>query len=317
MKNNPLVSILINNYNYEHFLSDAIDSALNQTYTNTEVIVVDDGSTDNSRKIIASYRNKVIPVLKQNGGQASAFNMGFEVSQGDIICFLDSDDIFIPEKVAEVVDALINRQELGWCFHPLKFMDVKVVGINPRTFINESIQDGLLREYDLREQVRKGKLCKNFPYTSTSGLCFSRTLLQQILPMPDKAGGTLLNESYMILTSLGLSKGVILDKKLGFYRIHNDNANAIATGKDYQQRTAKIYILQAYWIGIKFPEFSELANHLMATGIGIYARNGEIEVDYQQLVKNYLSSVTLLQRVQIYIRVIYNYIKNPESGRVQ
>jgi glycosyltransferase involved in cell wall biosynthesis len=68
----PLVSILINNYNYGRFLTEAIDSALNQTYSNIEVIVVDDGSTDNSQEIIKSYQDKIIPILKPNGGQASA-----------------------------------------------------------------------------------------------------------------------------------------------------------------------------------------------------------------------------------------------------
>jgi glycosyltransferase involved in cell wall biosynthesis len=317
MKINPLVSVVINNYNYEHFLSEAIDSALNQTYGNTEVIVVDDGSTDNSRKIIASYGDKITPVLKPNGGQASAFNAGFAVSRGNIICFLDSDDMMMPEKVAEVVEVFGNRKDLGWCFHPLKFMNIKVGEINSKTFITESSQKGLLREYDLREQTKSGNLYKNFPYTSTSGLCFTRPLLQQILPMPDNAEGTLLNESYIILTSLGLSQGVVLDKKLGIYRIHDDNANAILQGKEYQQRTAKIYILQGYWIGVKFPAFFQLANHLIATGIGIYARNGGSEGNYQELVKSHLSSVTRLQRLKIYIRAIYNYIKNPESGRVR
>src|SRR5207248_11792671 len=85
----PLVSILINNYNYGRFLRDAIDSALRQTYTNTEVIVVDDGSTDDSRQIIAGYGSRIVPVLKENGVQASAFNAGFAASKGQWICFLD------------------------------------------------------------------------------------------------------------------------------------------------------------------------------------------------------------------------------------
>jgi len=65
----PLVSI-INNYNYGRFLKEAIDSGLNQTY-HVEVIVVDDGSTDNSQEIITSYGNRIIPVLKKNGGHFS------------------------------------------------------------------------------------------------------------------------------------------------------------------------------------------------------------------------------------------------------
>src|SRR5256886_12063249 len=100
----PLVSILINNYNYGRFLREAIDSALRQTYTNTEVIVVDDGSTDDSRPIIAGYGSRIVPVLKENGGQASAFNAGFAVSKGQWICFLDSDDFFAPAKAQAIAD---------------------------------------------------------------------------------------------------------------------------------------------------------------------------------------------------------------------
>lgn len=76
----PLASIIIDNYNYGRFLADAINSALAQTYQHTEVIVVDDGSTDNSREIISQYGDRIRPVLKENGGQGSAFNAGFEAS---------------------------------------------------------------------------------------------------------------------------------------------------------------------------------------------------------------------------------------------
>ena len=96
MSDRDLASIIINNYNYGVFLREAVDSALNQTYLNTEVIVVDDGSTDRSREIIASYGDQIIPVLKGNGGQASAFNAGFAASRGEVVFFLDSDDILLP-----------------------------------------------------------------------------------------------------------------------------------------------------------------------------------------------------------------------------
>src|SRR5215813_6060987 len=103
MSEHPLASIIIDNYNYGRFLQGAIDSALQQTYTPLEVIVVDDGSTDNSREIIAGYGPRIIPVLKENGGQASAFNAGFRVSRGAVVFFLDSDDLLIPTAVENVV----------------------------------------------------------------------------------------------------------------------------------------------------------------------------------------------------------------------
>src|ERR1700739_203957 len=99
------VSIVINNYNYARFLRDAIDSALAQTYSNVEVVVVDDGSTDDSPEIIASYGSRVSAVLKPNGGQASAFNAGFAASHGEIVIFLDADDMLVPQTAEKVAQA--------------------------------------------------------------------------------------------------------------------------------------------------------------------------------------------------------------------
>ena len=82
----PLVSILINNYNYADFLDHAIRSALDQarSYEPVEIVVVDDGSTDHSRQIIKSYAGAIVGIFKENGGQASAFNAGVRASRGEI-----------------------------------------------------------------------------------------------------------------------------------------------------------------------------------------------------------------------------------------
>src|SRR5437870_3455674 len=104
------VSVIITNYNYARFLRDAIESALNQTHQNTEVIVVDDGSTDESRAIIVSYNGRVQPVLKNNGGMGSTYNAGFPMAGGDIVIFLDSDDTLLPTAVENVVKLFENRR---------------------------------------------------------------------------------------------------------------------------------------------------------------------------------------------------------------
>src|SRR6478735_6102551 len=99
----PLASVIINNYNYADYLHQAINSALQQDYSNTEVLVVDDGSTDQSRDVIFGYGSRVTPIFKSNGGQASALNAGAAASRGDIVLFLDADDVLLPSAVTNVV----------------------------------------------------------------------------------------------------------------------------------------------------------------------------------------------------------------------
>ena len=98
------VSIVIVNYNYAQFLRQAIDSALAQTYSRTEVIVIDDGSTDDSPGIISSYGDRIVAVLKENAGQSSCYSRGLAVSSGDLVLYLDSDDYLHPDCLSEVVN---------------------------------------------------------------------------------------------------------------------------------------------------------------------------------------------------------------------
>lgn len=323
MKNKAFVSVIINNYNYGHFLKDAIDSALNQTYDHFEVIVVDDGSTDNSREIIASYGERIVPILKENGGQASAFNAGFAASRGDIICFLDADDMFLPDKLQEVVEGFGEREDLDWCFHPLKFVDVRETDIRKEYADYQiSTEKAEKREYDLREQVKRGRITdKTLLYPSTSGLCLTRRLLEKVLPMP-VAEKQLLNDGYLIFTALGLSKGFVLNKKLGLYRIHGNNAHGIeripgtdtfVIRSDKQHRKGKILILKGYWIKKQFPEFAKLCNYLMASGIGLAWRHGGLDSEFQKLVNTYRASLTIPEKIELLARAIYAYLKDSRT----
>ena len=301
MQKTPLVSILINNYNYGRFLAEAIDSTLNQAYSNIEVIVVDDGSTDNSRKIIKSYGNKIIPIIKENGGQASAFNAGFAVSQGEIICFLDSDDIFKPEKIAEVANLFAEHPEIGWCFHPLEFFSN-----NPEKVIQEN-HTGSSGKYDIRPYITQGKLKGKLPLagTATSGVCLKRSLLQQILPMPEVIKIT--SDDYIKYTALGLDQGFVILKNLALQRIHDSNAYTLRNDK--QRLRAKIQVLTAYWMKANFPIMSKFTNNIFAVGVSLYWRSGGIEAECQKLVKSYLASATPLERLEMYARAFYYRLK--------
>lgn len=101
-----LVSIIIPVYNAGTYLHTAINSALEQTWEHTEIILVDDGSTDSSLQIIKSYGDKVILCQQQNKGASSARNLGLKLAKGNFIQFLDADDMLSPDKIENQVNAL-------------------------------------------------------------------------------------------------------------------------------------------------------------------------------------------------------------------
>jgi glycosyltransferase involved in cell wall biosynthesis len=103
---NPLVSIVIPVYNGSNFLSEAIDSALAQTYQNLEIIVVNDGSSDDTENIALSYGNKIRYIAKKNGGTSTALNLGIENMRGEYFSWLSHDDLYYPQKIARAVEEL-------------------------------------------------------------------------------------------------------------------------------------------------------------------------------------------------------------------
>ncbi|VXD24155.1 glycosyltransferase family 2 protein [Planktothrix paucivesiculata] len=300
MSHTPLVSILINNYNYGHFLAESIDSALNQTYSNIEVIVVDDGSTDNSRSIIERYQQKIIPILKENGGQATAFNMGFAASRGEIICFLDSDDLFEPQKIAEIVQIFQNYSQVSWCFHPLTYVGDKIDSQTLETAIGT---EGI---YDLRDAIQQGKLKGKLPFgTATSAICFKRELLEKLLPMPEAIRIT--SDDYIKYLALGLTPGFILFKKLAIQRIHGNNAYTFKPEKI--DLRIKIFCLTAYWIKTNFPQFKKFSNNMLALAIGLDWRYGSRTQENSQLIQDYIASTSIFSLIEIYLRATYYRIK--------
>ncbi|HXG85360.1 MAG TPA: glycosyltransferase [Pyrinomonadaceae bacterium] len=109
----PSVSVVISSYNYAHFIGETIQSVLNQTYPAHEIIIVDDGSTDNSAEVIQAFGERVKFVRQQNQGVCVARNRGAEMATGDILAFLDSDDIWLPNKLEKQVAAFLADDEVG------------------------------------------------------------------------------------------------------------------------------------------------------------------------------------------------------------
>jgi glycosyltransferase involved in cell wall biosynthesis len=109
----PRVSIIIPVYQGDRFLAEALESVLNQTYINYEIIVVDDGSTDNSLEVLEHYFEKIRYVFQENQGVAAARNYGIKIAKGELIAFLDQDDLWLPDKLALQVACFDEHPELG------------------------------------------------------------------------------------------------------------------------------------------------------------------------------------------------------------
>ncbi len=296
----PLVSIIIGNYNYGHFIRQAIDSALNQTYQNIEVIVVDDGSEDESREIISKYGNLIVPIFKENGGQPSNYNAGFAKSTGEIICFLDSDDMFVPDKIEKVIKTFKSSEEIGWCFHSMQLIDV-----DNNTLPITNTPNYVTRECDFRPLISAGRIPPHVP--PCSGLCFRRSLLDKILPMP--APKIITNNDYYVkFMAVGLSKGFILSDALTLQKIHGNNSETLR--KDRRDKKSRSYMYTAIWVKQEFPRFHKFANKLMAAGIGFQWESGNKDTTNIKTINNYLSSVSNREKLNIYSRAIYYYLRS-------
>jgi glycosyltransferase involved in cell wall biosynthesis len=299
----PLVSIIIGNYNYGRYVGEAIDSALSQTYDRIEVIAVDDGSTDNSPEVIRSYGDRILPLFKANGGQSSAFNLGFKSAQGDIICFLDSDDIMQPHKVAELVKVFQSDAEIGWCFHPLKYINTETSELVAERYPPppQDISTGV----DFRRNLIEGAQIPVWG-PATSGLSFRRSLLEKILPMPETI--RISSDYYLRYTSVALTKGWVIAEPLAILRVHGDNSWTLKPEKLTQK--AEVFILTGYWMKQNFPHLEKMANKVFSMGLGIGWHTGELDRDfYEKIVNGHLSTAALPQRIEMILRSSYHRLK--------
>ena len=176
---NQLVSVIIPIYNGEAYLSEAIESVINQTYSPIELIIVDDGSTDNSKEIALSY-SQVNYIYQENQGVAVARNTGIAKCQGEYIALLDQDDLWLPNKLELQVEYLNSHPEISYVLGEQKiFLESGIE--KPKWLkeehLNKQIPAYLLGALLARKSVfnQVGYFCGDYRYGSDSDW-FSRTI---------------------------------------------------------------------------------------------------------------------------------------------
>jgi glycosyltransferase involved in cell wall biosynthesis len=224
-----LVSIIVNNYNYDRYLAAAIDSALRQTYSAVEVIVVDDGSTDDSHTVIQKYGASITPLYQRNMGQAAAFNQGFARSRGDIVIFLDADDVLVPEMAAKAVEAFQGQPDAAKVMVRMAVIDDQG---NPTGVLKPAAHLPLV-DGDLRRQA--ALFPSDMTWMPTSGNAFSAPVLRQIMPVPGEYG-RIGADWYVAQVTPLFGRVIFLDWVGAQYRVHCQN--------NYEQRSCRINVNQ-------------------------------------------------------------------------
>ena len=208
---NPFVSVIMCNYNYGNYIAEAIKSVLSQTYRSFELIVVDDGSEDDSKEVIGSFDDdRIQAVFSKNFGQASAFNTAFEIAHGEIIAFLDSDDWWMPDKL---------ERSLQW--HAFLKGDYALLqhGLEVWRDGDAGPYKNILPVGDcFAEMQQSGKI--DF-FVPTSGLVFRKSVLEKVFPLPDEI--RICADAYLMRCAFVFGKVYSIPDTLGYYRKHQRN----------------------------------------------------------------------------------------------
>jgi glycosyltransferase involved in cell wall biosynthesis len=229
----PVISVVMATYNYGRFIEEAIDSVLSQEYPQerVQIVVVDDGSTDDTAERVKKYGSKIVYFRKPNGGQASALNLGFAEARGEIIALLDADDYFLPGKLARVAEAFERNPGLGMFYHPFLEFDMETkeqrVSKFPPLISGSPFED-----------------LKKFVWYAGPGTCasFRRKFLDRLLPIPEEI--RMLADGYLGSLIVFVAPILAVPECLSGYRFHGKNAYHADGNQSVEARKKRLPLYQ-------------------------------------------------------------------------
>lgn len=223
--NAPLVTVLIDTYNYGRYVEEAVESVLAQEFPREqrEILVVDDGSTDDTEERLKKYGDSIRYLRKPNGGQASAFNFGFAAARGEIVAMLDADDVWLPDKLRRMCDIFEKNPDAGMVYHRTHMW----IG-------SEELQaDSHFAEVSGRVTENSSSLLR-YPMVATSCLTLRRGVLNELLPVPEALRTQA--DAYITALIIFVAPVIGLPEFLAKYRIHGTNLFHMSEGQPARNR---------------------------------------------------------------------------------
>jgi len=290
---NKFISIIVPIFNGQYFLNETIQTVINQSYTNWELLLIDDGSTDHSKRICLNHSQKddrIHYYYKKNGGQASARNLGITNSKGEWVAMLDADDLWHKDKLLKQVEAITSYPDISICFtNTLAFqksLDNELYNANNKKY-------GLLDATLFREIYTSN-------YISNSSVILKKQVLLKI-GLYNESESLRGSEDWELLLRMlfNKEKAYGIKEKLLYYRVHEGGIHLqnarMFIGKTLvykvfhkEQSISKLLKLKQYRY-----TYRELLNHLSTEG-----RNNEILNFASEIWRlDPLSFVTLKQKI--------------------
>jgi len=217
----PVVTALVDTFNHQRYIEQALVSVLEQGLSDAdlEIVVVDDGSTDDTPSIIKKFAPRVKYLRKNNGGQASAFNAAFPEVSGQIVAILDGDDWWAKGKLGTVVDDLEQNPEISAVSHAYyQFYEatneLRVCGPPETTLLNLATPEAAQAAF------------RGWAYLAPCALTVRRKILERVIPIPEM----LVFSADSPIANASMAMGVrVLPQPLSYYRIHSDNLYALTS----------------------------------------------------------------------------------------
>lgn len=228
----PLFTALIDTYNQGRFIEEAIESVLAQDFPQREIeiIVVDDGSTDDTAERVKRFGDRIRYIWKPNGGQASALNLGFQEARGEIIATLDADDLWLPAKLRRVAEEFERHPDAGLVCHPYLYWLCAENRCEPeRAFL---AMEGSV--WQSQERVL------GYGKFGTCGMALRSVVAAKMLPIPEPL--VIYADTYLVNLAPFVTPIVAINEHLTKYRHHGSNHTAFsAADARRQQRRWEYY----------------------------------------------------------------------------